>query len=147
MYTNEVHRINLKQAHGRPITDDEMLLIDAAMTHHEQCTLGFTALKIEGITSLEAKLDYATIAYDDFATFIGANENEMKRFREGKVSAFEAKMLDYLICQYIYANDRTQCCQVCGKIFFAARDKDNLCDDCLGKLLLWMDGRTECLEW
>jgi hypothetical protein len=92
-------------------------------------------------------LDYATIAYDDFVKFIGTDENDMHRFKEGKVSAFETKILDYLICQYIYASDRTHCCQVCGKVFFAARDNDQLCDDCLGKLLLWMDGRTDCLEW
>ena len=147
MYTPKIHQLNLKQARGKPLSDDEMLLIDAMMTHHEQCTLGFSALKIEQMHSLEEKLIYANVMYDDFVKFIDATEDDMQRFKDGKVSEFEAKMLNYLICQCIYADDRTHCCQVCGKIFSAARDNDHLCDDCLGKLLMWMDHRTECLEW
>ena len=146
MYTMEVHKINLKQSRGDPLRDNEIALIDAAMTYYEQSTLGRTAQELEEIEAFDDKLAYATIACNAFYNAIGASENDVQRIREGNISDLERKMLHYLICLQVYADDRTHWCQVCDKVFFAARDNDHLCDDCLGKLLIWIDGRTECLE-
>ena len=139
MFSRKIQFLNQLLFKGEKLTQEQFEELNAALAQEEQLTLGHLADQLEGCEGISAMLDCADISVDEFVESAHIDYATVDKCKDRFSTSFEKDIFIYLICRYIYEQDRTHCCQMCLTPFYGYYERDCLCDNCLGRLLLWMD--------
>ena len=145
MYSRRFHFFNLRFFNGEELNSEQITELNAALAPEEQFELGYLAQQLSKCETLMEMLDYADISMEEFKRTACIDNETIDRWQRQSLTTFEKDMVVYLLCRCAYEEGRTHCCQMCQSPFYGYYEKDCLCDECLAKLLLLIDGRSASL--
>ena len=142
MYTRAIHQYNLQFFRGEELNVDQTALLNAALAPEEQFDLGELANQLLKCSTLSEMLQCTGITMEEFARTAYIDDETIDRWQTQPLTTLERDMVVYLLCSCIYEGGRTHWCQMCLSPFYGYYEKDCLCNECLSKLLLFLDGRS-----
>ena len=142
MYTIATHQNNLQFFRGEVLSVDQTALLNAALAPEEQFDLGELANQLLECSTLLDMLQCTGITMEEFVKAACIDNETIDRWQTQPLTTFERDMVVYLLCSCIYEGGRTHWCQMCLSPFYGYYEKDCLCNECLSKLLLFLDGRS-----
>ena len=146
MYSIKIHFLNLSFYGGDELDQEQIELLDAALSPDEQFNFGYLAKELLCCATFDDMLACVNISAEEFMSAMYVDVKDVKRWQDQNLTSFERDMVVYLLCRYAYEEGRINCCQVCLRPFVVYYENRCLCDSCLGELLLLMDGRKFSLK-
>ena len=146
MYSRKIHFLNSSFFKGEELSVEQTTELNAALAPEEQFELGYLAQQLSNCKNLSEMLRCADISMEEFSMMSCIDDEMINRWHMQPLTTFEQDMIVYLLCRCAYEEERTHYCQMCQSPFYGYYEKDCLCDDCLSKLLLLIDGRGNSLK-
>ena len=146
MYSRRFHFLILRFFNGEELSVEQAMELNAALAPEEQFNLGYLANQLFRCSTLSEMLMCADVNIEEFKSTACIDDETISEWQSKPLKTFERDMVVYLLCRYAYEEGRTHYCQMCQSPFYGYYEKDCLCNECLSKLLLLIDGRGNSLN-